>query len=186
MSVDASTPTRKIGIFERIAIFLLSRLPWFRHHYQNWGKAKRIIIGFLLYLICLPVIPIAIALVLFIRDPEGFRKSKWFPILSAVIVAWLGVFGYIATRPSTSDTTTNTSNTSTTSTTSTSTTTTSTKTNTTKTNTTKVGATGNPTNGRYFKNCTEAFKAGVYNIPKTDKSYRIRLDHDKDGVACEK
>jgi hypothetical protein len=184
VSADASTPTRKIGIFERIAVFLLSRLPWFRHHYQNWGKAKRIIIGFLLYLICLPIIPIAIALVLFIRDPEGFRKSKAFPILSAIIVAWLAAFGYIATRDATPDTTN--SNSTTNASTGTSTTeTTGTSTTGTKSNN-KTGAAGNPTNGRFFENCTAAFNVGVRNIPRGDKSYRPRLDHDNDGVACEK
>lgn len=182
MTTDASTPKRKVGIFERIAVFLLSRLPWFRNHYQSWGKAKRIIIGLLLYLICLPIIPIAIALVLFIRDPEGFRKSKLFPILGAIILAWLGAFGYIATRSPTSDTTTTNASTGA----NTTETTTGTGTTGAKTSTSKAGATGNPTNGRFFENCTAAFDVGVRNIPKGDKSYREKLDRDKDGIACER
>jgi len=182
-----------MGIFERIAVFLLSRLPWFRHHYQAWGKVKRIVIGLPLYIIALPIIPIVIALILFIRDPQAFRKSKAFPILAAIIVAWLGAFGYIAAQPGTSDTTTTnaatgTSATETSGTTaSTTTSNTTTKSNsTTKSKTTKADATGNPTNGRFFKNCSAAFSVGVFNIPKGDQSYRVRLDHDKDGVACEK
>ncbi|HIY94727.1 MAG TPA: DUF1524 domain-containing protein [Candidatus Rothia avicola] len=38
---------------------------------------------------------------------------------------------------------------------------------------------------QYFKNCTEAHKAGRYDIPATDPAYRPALDGNKDGVACE-
>lgn len=38
---------------------------------------------------------------------------------------------------------------------------------------------------QYFKNCTEAYKAGRYDIPATDPAYRPALDGNKDGVACE-
>jgi micrococcal nuclease len=38
----------------------------------------------------------------------------------------------------------------------------------------------------YYKNCTEAKAAGVYNIQKGEPGYRAALDRDNDGVACEK
>ena len=185
MSTVANTPPKHVGIFERIANFLLSRLPWFRYHYEGWGKARKIIIAFFLYLIVLPIIPIIIALVLYIRDPEGFRKSKAFPALAAIIVVWLGAFGYIASRPATTSSSSDTATTE-----SVADTTTSSQTNNTvsthKNGGSTTAATGKPTNGRYFKNCDAAFKVGVRNIPRGDKSYRPRLDHDNDGVACEK
>lgn len=33
--------------------------------------------------------------------------------------------------------------------------------------------------------CTQAHAMGIYNIKKGDKNYRVSLDRDKDGVACE-
>jgi micrococcal nuclease len=38
----------------------------------------------------------------------------------------------------------------------------------------------------YYKNCTEAKAAGVYNIREGQPGYRAALDRDNDGIACEK
>ncbi|PID32568.1 calcium-binding protein, partial [Candidatus Saccharibacteria bacterium] len=40
--------------------------------------------------------------------------------------------------------------------------------------------------GRQFKNCSEAFEAGVFDIRRSDPSYQNKLDRDNDGIACEK
>lgn len=37
-----------------------------------------------------------------------------------------------------------------------------------------------------FDNCTQAYKAGVANIPKGDPAYSSKLDRDHDGVACDR
>lgn len=37
-----------------------------------------------------------------------------------------------------------------------------------------------------FKNCTAAKAAGYWNIKKGSPAYHIRLDRDRDGMACEK
>jgi Excalibur calcium-binding domain len=37
-----------------------------------------------------------------------------------------------------------------------------------------------------FANCTQAAKAGMYNIPSTSPYYGPWLDRDHDGIACEK
>ncbi|MEJ2859541.1 excalibur calcium-binding domain-containing protein [Actinomycetospora flava] len=37
----------------------------------------------------------------------------------------------------------------------------------------------------YYANCTEAFAAGVQNIPQGTPGYRPALDRDRDGVACD-
>jgi hypothetical protein len=171
-----------------MANFLLARLWWFRHHYQNWGKAKKIIIAFLLYLIVLPIIPIVIMLIWYVHDPEGFRKSKAFPVLSAIVVVWLAFAGYVFSRPAiTGDggSTTSANETQTTGEQGTATST-STRTSTRTSNGGGIHAPGEPTRGRYFENCSAAFAVGVKNIPKEDKSYRPGLDRDKDGWACEK
>lgn len=36
-----------------------------------------------------------------------------------------------------------------------------------------------------FQSCAVAFAAGVHDIPRTDPRYRLFLDRDRDGVACE-
>jgi len=35
-----------------------------------------------------------------------------------------------------------------------------------------------------FKNCKEAHKAGVYNIPKGDPQYKKKQDPHHKGIAC--
>lgn len=36
-----------------------------------------------------------------------------------------------------------------------------------------------------YKNCTEAHKDGLYNIPEGDPAYQANLNRDNDGIACE-
>ncbi len=184
------------GFFLNAANWLLSRLPWFNNHYQNWSKGKRILVGLLMYLIVLPVIPIVIGLILYIRNPESFKNGQAPKILGAITLLWLGAFGLVAMQPSAPDNPLN--------------------------STAKVDrfnkeqkaspeakqqdnadslpadkkgssyqkvkdkSTSADTKGRFFKNCDAAFEVGVFNIPKSDSSYDARLDRDGDGIACEK
>ncbi|PID31849.1 hypothetical protein CR970_03725 [Candidatus Saccharibacteria bacterium] len=161
-------PERDNGFFVNTADWLLSRLPWFKTRYEQWSHAKRVIVGFLMYLIVLPVIPIAVAIAMYLRDPEGFKKGNAKYVLGAIIALWLGGFGAIAAQPATvsSPDTTNVSSDA--------------------EKAVRDKKQSAPTNGRQFKNCDAAFKAGVFNIPKSDPSYAKHLDGDNDGVACEK
>lgn len=36
-----------------------------------------------------------------------------------------------------------------------------------------------------YPNCKAAFNAGVHDIPRNDPAYRLVLDRDRDGIACE-
>jgi len=38
----------------------------------------------------------------------------------------------------------------------------------------------------YYKDCEAAWEAGAAPIPSNKPGYRIELDSDKNGVACEK
>jgi hypothetical protein len=189
-------PVRRYGFFENAAVWLLSRLPWFNTRYQQWSKGKRVFIGLLMYLICLPVIPIVIGIVLYIHDPEGFKKGNASKILAGVIVVWLGFFGLLGMQPSMPDNPLNGSakvdqfnreqkaapeanqidNTDAAPA--------SAKSEARKSVQSKSDSAD--TKGRYFKNCDAAYEVGVFNIPKSDASYQSRLDRDNDGVACEK
>ncbi|QQR52122.1 excalibur calcium-binding domain-containing protein [bacterium] len=163
-STKSTTPAKRYGFFENAAVWLLARLPWFNTRYQNWTKTRRIVVGLLMYIIILPVIPTVVGIVMYVRNPEGFKKGNASKILGAIIAAQLALFGLVAVQPAMPD-------------------------NPVKDAVNEATGTniqGEPTGGRVFDNCDEAFKAGVKNIPKTDLSYRAALDGDNDGVACEK
>lgn len=169
------------------AVWILSRFPGVRYHYQKWGTTKRCIIAVLLYLVALPIIPIIIAAVWYAKDPEGFKKSPLMPVLVAVIAAWIGGFGWVANQTPITDGTpmasvksqadgeTGTANADPAATA-------------TQASKDKIAkqTTSNATNGRKFENCTAAFDAGVFNIMRNNSSYERRLDRDNDGIACEK
>lgn len=171
------------------AVWILSRFPGVRYHYQTWGTTKRVIIAILLYLVALPIIPIVIAAVWYAKDPEGFKKSPLMPVLVTVIAAWLGGFGWVANQTPVTDgtpmasigakanadgesSTVNSDPAATADTASKS----------------KIASqtTSKASNGRVFENCTEAFNAGVFDIKRSDPSYERKLDRDNDGIACEK
>lgn len=175
------------GFFLKAAVWLLSRFWLTKNHYQNWTKGRRILVGWLLWIILLPIIPLVAIIIWYIHDPEGFKKSPWAKGLIALFVVWLGFFGIVATSPAQLDqngkyspvqtsangeksgieTTANTP---------------SEESKTKVVNQTESKASG----GRQFENCTEAFDAGVFNIKRSDKSYQSKLDRDNDGIACEK
>lgn len=176
------------GFFLRSAVWILSRFPLTKNKYQNWTSGRRILVGWLLWLICLPIIPIAVIIFWFLKDPEGFKKSPWAKALIALAVVWAGAFGVIATEPAQLDQNGKYSPVQT------------------QPDGEKGSVTAKPASvaseeskeqvknqsesrdsgGREFENCTEAFEAGVFNIKRSDASYASKLDRDDDGIACEK
>lgn len=179
------------GFFLKSAVWILSRFPGTKNHYQNWTSGRRILVGWLLWLICLPIIPLVAIAIWYFNDPEGFKKSPWAKALIGLLIVWAGAFGFIATSQPQLDQNGKYSAVQT-------------QPDGEKTNakgadkkpdaipseeaTKKVKdqTTSNPTNGRQFANCTEAFEAGVFNIKRSDSSYQEKLDRDSDGIACEK
>lgn len=175
------------GFFLRAATWILSRFPLTKNRYQNWTPARRVIVGWLCWLIVLPIIPIAVIIIWYAKDPDGFKKSPWAKALIGLAVLWAGYGGVILTNPSQADIngryspiqtapngevkgTANSVNT---------------PSETAKAKIAKQSA-SNPSNGQRFDNCTEAFEAGVFNIKRSDSSYQPKLDRDSDGIACEK
>lgn len=171
------------------AVWILSRFPGVRYKYQKWGTTKRVIIAILLYIIALPIIPIVIAAVWYAKDPEGFKKSPFMPVLMLIITAWLGGFGYVANQTPIADGTPmasigakasadgekNVVNDSPSAVAD-------------QASKDKIAkqASSKSTNGRKFENCTEAFNVGVFDIKRSNPSYERKLDRDNDGIACEK
>jgi hypothetical protein len=182
------------GFFLKAAVWILSRFPWTKHRYQNWTSGRRILIGWLLWIICLPIIPLVAIIIWYVNDPDGFKKSPWAKGLIALFVVWAGAFGLIATEPAQLDINGKYS-----------------PIQTQPDGEKAVDANGkalpekleanatqeardkianqkesNATNGQKFENCTQAFEAGVFNIKRSDASYQNKLDRDNDGIACER
>lgn len=176
------------GFFLRSATWLLSRFPLTKNKYQNWTSGRRILVGWVLWIICLPIIPVVAIILWWIKDPEGFKKSPWAKGLIALAIVWAGAFGIVATAPSQLDQNGKYS----------------------PVQTQADGEKGSiaekpasvvsdsakekvknqseskASNGQEFENCTAAFEAGVFNIKRSDSSYDNKLDRDNDGIACEK
>ena len=176
------------GFFLRAAIWILARFPFTKNRYQNWTSGRRILVGWLLWIVCLPIIPAVAIAIWYFHDPEGFKKSPWAKALIALFFVWLAGFGLIATEKPQLDANGKYS----------------------PIQTVPNGeveavnadpaavpteaakekvknqTTSNKSNGRQFENCTAAFEAGVFNIKRSDPSYQNKLDRDNDGIACEK
>lgn len=178
----------KGGFFLNAATWILSRFPLTKNSYQNWTSGRRILIGWLLWLICLPIIPLVAIIIWYLNDPEGFKESPWAKALIGLLVVWAGAFGLLATEPAQIDQNGKYS-----------------PIQTSADGETKVvndtpesiaseeakekvkdQAESNDSGGREFANCSEAFEAGVFNIKRSNSSYQNKLDRDNDGIACER
>lgn len=178
----------KPGFFLGAAIWILSRFPFTKNRYQNWTTSRRILVGWLLWIVLLPIIPAVAIAIWYFNDPEGFKKSPWAKALIGLFFVWLAGFGVVATSQPQLDQNGKYS-----------------PIQTKADGETKV-VNDNPaatasdeakdkvknstksasTNGRTFENCTAAFDAGVYDIRRSDSSYQSKLDRDNDGIACER
>lgn len=87
----------KGGFWHNGAVWLLGRFPLTKHRYQNWTRGRRILVGWLLWLLCLPIIPLVAIALWYFSDPEGFKRSPWAKGLIGLLVVWVGAFGFIAT-----------------------------------------------------------------------------------------
>lgn len=175
------------GFFLKAAVWLLSRFWLTKNSYQNWTKGRRILVGWLLWIILLPIIPLVAIIIWYINDPEGFKKSPWAKGLIALFVVWLGFFGIVATSPAQLDQNGKYSPVQTSANGEKTGIETSANTPTAESKNKVANQTeSKPTGGQDFENCTEAFDAGVFDIKRSDPSYQNKLDRDNDGIACEK
>ncbi len=177
------------GAFQRGATWILARFPLTKNKYQNWTSGRRILVGYILWFILLPIIPIAGAIIWFLHDPEGFKKSPWAKGLLALVILWAGAFGVVATSPAQLDQNGKYSPVQTVPNGETAGSVTqkpaSAATEESKQKVAKQTA-SKPSTGRTFQNCTEAFDAGVFDIKRSDSAYQSKLDRDSDGIACER
>ncbi len=175
------------GFFLRAANWILARFPGTRNSFQNWTTGRRILVGWILWIVLLPIIPLVAIVIWYIHDPEGFKKSPWAKGLIALFFIWAAGFGLVATNKPQLDANGKYSPIQTQANGETTGATTPANTATPESKQSVANQkTSNPTHGQQFENCTAAFKAGVFNIKRSDPAYQPKLDRDSDGIACEK
>ena len=87
--VDDMTVVReKEGFILRGANYLLGRLPVTKNEFEHWPPAKRIIVGYLLWLIVLPIWPLVIVVVFLVNHTIKQQKILTFLLLGLVVILW--------------------------------------------------------------------------------------------------
>jgi hypothetical protein len=84
---DVKVVREKEGIVLRGANYLLGRLPSTKNEFEHWSPVKRIIIGYLLWLIVLPVWPFVVIVVLWVNRTMK-RKVSTFAVLVLIAALW--------------------------------------------------------------------------------------------------
>lgn len=85
---EVKVVSEKEGIVLRGANYLLGRLPFTKNEFEHWSPAKRIIVGYLLWLVVLPIWPLVVIAVLWINHTIKQRKIVTFTLLGSVAVLW--------------------------------------------------------------------------------------------------
>ncbi len=71
----------------RGANYLLGRLPVTKNEFEHWSKVKRVVIGYLLWLVVLPIWPLVVLVVLLIGGRVA-RKGLAAVLLGFVALLW--------------------------------------------------------------------------------------------------
>ena len=80
----------------RGAEFMLARLNLTRPRYEKWSQTKRIVRGYTLWLLALPVLPFVLMAFLRARHPDTVTREPLFWTLLVLGILWVvGVFGLL-------------------------------------------------------------------------------------------
>ena len=77
----------KSGFFYTAALYILSRFPLTKNRYQNWTRGRRILVGWLLWLVTLPIIPMVAIIDLGIFIGSLYTISMDYRIVRPSLVA---------------------------------------------------------------------------------------------------
>lgn len=84
---DVEVTKESVGFVLRGANYLLERLPFTKNDYEHWAKIKRIVVGYLLWIVVLPVWPLVVAGVLMFNGKVA-RKGITYGLLALVSLFW--------------------------------------------------------------------------------------------------
>lgn len=79
--------TEKVGTVLSGSNYLLGRLPFTKNEFEHWPSVKRMVVGYLLWLVVLPIWPLVIITVLW-GNTKLLRRGLVFTILGIVAVLW--------------------------------------------------------------------------------------------------
>jgi hypothetical protein len=85
----------KEGPFLRGSNYLLGKLPITKNEFEHWSNARRIILGYLLWLVVLPIWPLVVLVVMLVNRTIK-RKVSTFVVLGLIAALWFwGLFGLL-------------------------------------------------------------------------------------------
>lgn len=80
----------KEGVFLRGSNYLLGKLPFTKNEFEHWSTAKKVVIGYLLWLVVLPIWPLVVLSVVWINGKVVSKlRTYTMLILAAVLWFWL-------------------------------------------------------------------------------------------------
>ena len=88
----------KEGPFLRGSNYLLGRLPFTKNEFEHWSNARKILVGYLLWLIVLPIWPLVVLAVMLVNRTIK-RKVSTYVVLGLIATLWfwglLGLLGLL-------------------------------------------------------------------------------------------
>lgn len=92
---DVKVVHEKEGMVLRGSNYLLGKLPFTKNEFEHWSKAKRIILGYVLWLLVIPVWPLVVIAVMWVNRTIK-RKVSTFVVLGLIAALWFwGLFGLL-------------------------------------------------------------------------------------------
>lgn len=84
---DVKVVSQKEGFVLRGANYLLGRLPFTKNEFEHWSPVRRILTGYLLWLVVLPIWPLVVLIVLWMNG-KVTRKGFVFSTLGLIAILW--------------------------------------------------------------------------------------------------
>lgn len=84
---EVEVVSEKEGIFLRGSNYLLGKLPFTKNEFEHWSKLRRIVTGYALWLVVLPIWPLVVMAILWVNG-KVTRKALTFTVLGLVAVLW--------------------------------------------------------------------------------------------------
>lgn len=94
--VDEITVTsEKEGYVLSGANYVLGKLPFTKNEFEHWSKLKRITVGYLLWLIILPIWPLVTITVMWINHTMKRKVSVYLSLALVAILWFWGLFSFL-------------------------------------------------------------------------------------------
>lgn len=92
---DITVTSEKEGYVLRGANYLLGKLPFTKNEFEHWSKLKRVVVGYLLWIVVLPIWPLVMIIVMWVNHAMR-RKFSSYALLALVAVLWFwGLFSLL-------------------------------------------------------------------------------------------